>query len=59
MTMSLVPGDVTLAQLEDIWRHNEAIDLDSNVRETIDVTLFRICGSTAPFEFPRRGCAPT
>lgn len=36
MTISLVPGDVSLAQLEDIWRHNEAIDLDSNVRETID-----------------------
>ncbi|WP_348721562.1 histidine ammonia-lyase [uncultured Candidatus Puniceispirillum sp.] len=36
MKMSLIPGEVSLAQFEGIWRGNDQIELHANVRSAID-----------------------
>ena len=36
MKMSLIPGEVSLAQFEDIWRRNDQIELHADVRSAID-----------------------
>ena len=36
MKMSLIPGEVSLAQFEDVWRRNDQIELHADVRSAID-----------------------
>ena len=36
MKMSLIPGEVSLSQFEDVWRGNDQIELHADVRSAID-----------------------